>query len=87
MIVLAALICISAFVSDASANVFEGVAHERGHATYHATGDAQLGAQCDVIIWQAEGDLATLRHIWFDGETSTVSVFRAERLILAWETM
>jgi hypothetical protein len=82
---LTALICLSAFVSDASANVFEGVAHERGHATYHATSDAQLGAQCDVIVWQAEGDLATSRHIWFDGETSTVSVFRAERLVRAWE--
>jgi hypothetical protein len=84
---IAALICISVFVSDASANVFEGVARERGYAIFHATSDVQLGAQCDVIVWQAEGDLATPRHIWFDGETSTVSVFRASRLVSAWEAM
>lgn len=86
------LICISGWLSEPDAAMFERAAHDRGYATYFALrGESLEGQDCDATIVRSDDDTTRPRRIGFDDRNArrdytrrTITQARAYDIMLAW---
>lgn len=86
------IICLSAFISDHDARLFELAIWEHGWASYYMTaGDTAADQGCTAVVYSAEADLTYPTYMFYDGERDevtgvrrTLSYERASDLLTAW---
>jgi hypothetical protein len=86
------IICLSAFIPEHDAKLFERAIWERGYASYYMThSDNAADQNCTDVIYSAEGDLTYPAYMFYDGEVNedtgvrpVLTQARASDLLLAW---
>lgn len=86
------IICLSAFISEPDARLFERAIWEHGFASYYMThADTAEEQNCTAVIYSAEQDMTQPTYMFYDGEVSewtgkrrTLTYDRANDLLTAW---